>query len=56
MKEFAQKNTKHSANINRINHIEKIPSVGLVKPLIACQPKPQPNFIHFSHYAHPRCK
>jgi hypothetical protein len=55
MKEFAVKNKKHSININRVTHLEKYPSAALVKPSL-CQPKPQPNIIHFSQYAHPRCK
>ncbi len=56
MKELSHKNKKHPININRPHIIEKISSVVITKPLVACQPKLQPNVINFTHYAHLKSK
>lgn len=54
MKEFAQKTKKHSINPHRAQQIDRMPSAALVKAATTCQPKQQPNVVHFTHLAHPR--
>lgn len=54
MKDFAQKNKKPSVNLHRVHPIDRMPSTALVKPAIACQPKQQPNVVHFTHLGQPR--